>query len=50
MISLMTLEKFCSAGIEGPRGKKMIGHRQIMVNGVLDDRLNGATSTREEGV
>ena len=47
MISLMTLEKFCSAGIEGPRGKKMIGHRQIMVNGVRDDRLNGATSTRE---
>ena len=50
MISRMTLEKFCSAGIEGPRGKKMIGRRQIMVNGVRDDKFNGATSMRKEVV
>lgn len=49
MISRMTLEKFCSAGIEGPRGKKMIGRRQIMVNGVRDDKFNGAASMRKEG-
>lgn len=48
MISQNTLQDFCIAGIEGPRGKEN-GRRQMDVNEMSEEKFNGATSMRLRG-
>lgn len=46
MFSHSTIIGFCIAGIEGPRGKRMVGRSQVVFNGTCEDVFNSATSMR----